>query len=494
MPTLDRQSFTERLSGIRTGIDRLRRAMMARSPAVRVGLALALVLGVVAAGYFVVVALVPSGTHYLASGRLFSAEDLNKITQALDAADIPYRVEDRKVVISAEHYDQARTIYSKLHVGPVSLDEIRSPKDLLSSLVETPQDREKNERLHLERLIEHRINDLEGVISSEVSIRYPRPAAARHLRAKPTALVTLETEPNRLLPSQTLDVIPTILTTCEPELTPKSIWVIDRDGHIYLDPSNPKVGDSSRDRAREEEVRQEILEKLVHIKGVQVWVQLIDRHDEPSAPRGPDPSHAETAPAMGVNEPITLEETPSPTLVATNPTASARIDQAERGRVLITVPRSYYYNHVVPKPEEREPTQDELRGMTARTRDQIVKLVTMAVPESWKVEVETLVDDGPIGRQAVLSVGAEARRKATDWGIVAVVAAAVALVTALASWFQAVRRPARSPEPEVQTRRYRVDSGDEPNPSDRVRELVRRDPEAAASVLQRWTTQGGPVS
>jgi flagellar M-ring protein FliF len=57
-----------------------------------------------------------------------------------------------------------------------------------------------------------------------------------------------------------------------------------------------------------------------------------------------------------------------------------------------------------------------------------------------------------------------------------------------------VRRPARSPEPAVHARRYRVDSGDEPNSSERVRELVRRDPEAAASVLQRWTMQGGRVS
>jgi len=132
--------------------------------------------------------------------------------------------------------------------------------------------------------------------------------------------------------------------------------------------------------------------------------------------------------------------------------------------------------------------------MAARTNERIEKLVKIVVPDSWTVDVFTIPDDVPLGRASVLAVGANARRKVTDWGIVAVIAAAVALVTALASWIQAVRRPIRLPEPEVHTRRYRVDSGDEPNPSDRVRELVRRDPEAAASVLQRWTTQGGRVS
>ncbi len=124
--------------------------------------------------------------------------------------------------------------------------------------------------------------------------------------------------------------------------------------------------------------------------------------------------------------------------------------------------------------------------MAARTKDQIIKLVKMEVRESWTVDVDTIPRRRPAtGHPAVLP---DTRRKATDWGIVAAVAAAVALLMALASWIRVVRRPARLPEMEVRPRRYRADSADEPNPSERVRELVRRDPEAAASVLQRWTT------
>ncbi|MGP0066185.1 MAG: hypothetical protein ACLQGP_21610 [Isosphaeraceae bacterium] len=502
MQTIDRLSPTATLDRLRAGIDRLWRAMKTRPPLVRVSLVLVPVLGVLIAGYWAALTLVPSGSRYvvLAQGRSFSSEDVTKISQALDAKNIAYRVEDRKVAVAADQYDLAREVFGKLRVGPTTLDEIRRPPDWLSSLVETPQDRERNERINRQKLIEHGIDELDGVVSSEVAIQYPRPAASRHLRVKPSALVTIETETDRRLPSRTLDVIPTIVMSNEPELTRGSITIIDRDGHIYLDPSNPKVGDFSRNRSREEEVRKEILDKLSHIKGVKVWVRLLDRPDDP-APTTPsaasaksEPTHDEPAPAVFVNQPIALDEPPRSSAAMTTPIHPARTDRPERGRVLITVPRSYYYNRMFPGPEEREPTQEELRGLAARTREQVVKLVGMAVPDSWIVDVETFADDVPLGRPAILPAASDARRKVTDWGIVAVVAATAALVTALASWFQAVRRPVRTPEPEVHSRRYRVDSGDEPNPSDRVRELVRRDPEAAASVLQRWTTQGGRVS
>ncbi len=92
-------------------------------------------------------------------------------------------------------------------------------------------------------------------------------------RSKPTAFVYIETEGNRQLPYQTVQSIPAILAGYEPELTPGSITVMDRRGNRYLDPGNPALGDNSRNRAREEELIAEILEKLDWIKGVRVQVQ-----------------------------------------------------------------------------------------------------------------------------------------------------------------------------------------------------------------------------
>ena len=77
---------------------------------------------------------------------------------------------------------------------------------------------------------------------------------------------------------------------------------MDRRGNRYLDPGNPSLADHSRNRAREEEISEEILDKLDWIKGVRVQVQVIasraavsDRGARPERPSPPNgrPSRAE---------------------------------------------------------------------------------------------------------------------------------------------------------------------------------------------------------
>jgi hypothetical protein len=131
--------------------------------------------------------------------------------------------------------------------------------------------------------------------------------------------------------------------------------------------------------------------------------------------------------------------------------------------------------------------------MEDRTENQIRTAVSLAMPEgeSWKVGITTFPDELSLFRPTILESSADARRRVLDWGIVGTVGAIVSIVAAAGSWIQVARRPARLPEPTVTTRRYHVDSASEPGPSERVRELVRNNPEAAASVLQRWTGPGG---
>ena len=109
------------------------------------------------------------------------------------------------------------------------------------------------------------------------------------------------------------------------------------------------------------------------------------------------------------------------------------------------------------------------------------------------MDIVTIPDEVSLNRPVILQSPVDARRRVLDWGIVGTVVAVVSILAAVGSWIQVARRPARLPEPALKTRRYHVDSASEPGPSERVRELVRRNPEAAASVLQRWTGQGGRV-
>ena len=127
-------------------------------------------------------------------------------------------------------------------------------------------------------MLERLISDQEGVLWLVVSIDRPHANAFSRNNAKPTAFVYVETEGGRALPYRTIQAIPTILAANVRDLAPGSITVMDSRGNRYLEPGNPALGDNSRNRAREEEISEEILEKLDWIKGVRVQVQVIPRH------------------------------------------------------------------------------------------------------------------------------------------------------------------------------------------------------------------------
>ncbi len=134
--------------------------------------------------------------------------------------------------------------------------------------------------------------------------------------------------------------------------------------------------------------------------------------------------------------------------------------------------------------------------MRERTERQIRKAVAMVLAESasWKVDVDIIPDEVSWSRPSVLPNPDDSRRRVLDWGIVGAAGAVLSILAAVGSWIQATRRAARIPEPARATRRFHADSPSEPRPSERVRELIRRNPEAAASVLARWANQGGEPS
>jgi flagellar M-ring protein FliF len=528
MATNDRRSLTGATARLGAQVDRLRRSVMARRPVVRWSLALIAVVVMTSMFYWAATSLGTVGVRYILSGRRFSSDDLIKICRSLDKQKIAWRVDgDRRLEVAAEEYDQAADVVAKLDLGDHAIDEILDESST-SSIFDTPKEREARQQRSQNKFIEKLIGQLDGVVSSTVWIN--RPQTPRFARSGPkhTALVFIETEGNRPLPYQTVQSIPVILTGSDPELTPASITVMGSRGGMYLDPGNPGIGDKSRNEARERELSEEIHEQLSWISGVRVQVKLYaPRTAEPTVPiassakvsrpsiapdhvvaqsegGAPPPQSATAPPAFGVNRPLgELDPLPQlPAVVAKEVDAGAaaahtdareRSQKLEPGRVFIYVPRSFYFNAARIRTDNREPTQEELRNMEDRTENQIRTAVSLAMPdgESWKVGITTFPDELSLGRPTILDSSADARRRVLDWGIVGTVGAIVSIVAAAGSWIQVARRPARLPEPTVTTRRYHVDSASEPGPSERVRELVRNNPEAAASVLQRWTGPGG---
>lgn len=152
------------------------------------------------------------------------------------------------------------------------------------------------------------------------------------------------------------------------------------------------------------------------------------------------------------------------------------------------MPRSFYYSADLRNPD-REPTRDELLALRDRTERQIHKAVGHVIPEtdSWKVDIDIIPDDVSRSQAPVVTSNDDPRRQVVEWGIVSAACAAVSILAAVGLWNHVVRRPTWPPEQTFKSHRYHVDSASDRGPSERVRELIRCNPQAAASVLQRWT-------
>jgi len=532
MASIDRPSSTVTFARLRALPDRLWRPLAAQRPAVKWGLAVVGFLALAAVSYWGAGSLSNIGVRYLASSKRFWSDDLIKVCRALDKLRIAYRVDDqRRVEVAADQFDQAAEAVSKLELGQQPIGVIRDDSSSIG-FWDGAEERERKEKLRLEKILERLISDQEGVLGLLVSIDRPHANAFSRNNAKPTAFVYVETEGGRALPYRTIQAIPTILAANVRDLAPGSITVMDKRGNRYLEPGNPTLGDNSRNRAREEEISEEILEKLDWIKGVRVQVQVISRHPGYSptstAPgaggkangqsvvnalssRG-DAGSRELPPlppqtVMAANRPILIEgDREASSVPSTIPAAPAAAGkgasslhvsegQGERGHVVIHVPRSFYFKMQI-RSDDRDPSPEERQVMAERTERQIRTAVALVLPgsEPWKVDVDTIPDDPALSRPAILASASDSRQRFLEWGIIGGLGVVVSIVAIAGSWMHVARRPARAPEPAGTGRRYHVDSASQPSPSERVRELIERNPEAAASVLQRWVGQGGRSS
>jgi flagellar M-ring protein FliF len=553
-------SFTWLSSGSALGrfgslLQRLRRSMAARRPAVRWGLAALTLVVLVLLGFLGASSLTTAESAYLGSGRRYSPDDLIKIRRVLDRQRFPYQIDDqRRVAVAPEQHELASTAISKLDIGPRPPGEIRDDQSAASSVWESIHDKELREYQGREKILESMIDDLDGIVGSFVWINRPKPRFGLQPVVKPSAFVRLETEADRQLPFRMVQSLTTILTGYEPGLTADAVTVVDRRGHKYLDAGNPALSALSHNRAREEELSQEILEKLDWIDGVRVSVQLPEtavsgldpvaqghserrdtvdsqtlrlvresKHADPTArPEAPRAIAVEpkvAAPAVAVNRPLTLEPEPPPppqaatgapapgsTSTATPPSEAGRRVLApsvsrdvstDPGRVWVRVPRSFYY-HVGILPNHKEPSLEEFQKLVARTEEQIKTVIALVVPLSgssaWKTTIDMIPDKVPLDRPPVVAPPADARRIALDWGIAGAMGAMAAALVTFGSWILSARRPSARPAAPPRGLRFHEGSVLTPGPSERVREFVRRNPESAVSVLERWTSQGGDAS
>ncbi|HEY2157082.1 MAG TPA: hypothetical protein VGH33_15745, partial [Isosphaeraceae bacterium] len=360
-------------------------------------------------------------------------------------------------------------------------------------------DRAALDRWRLERSLKAIIEGYAGGIrSAHVSIKRSPSRTRMRPEWKVGALVLLDVE--RRPSHKLIHSIQTLLASMVDGLAPESVTIGDQSANFFLDANNPGAASATRVLARAEELRDALLEKLGPlVPGIDVDV-TVDPPSPSDAPARPAPKRSAPAaePEQGIrpNMPVGLEPDPLPP-PATEPTGPGRVS------IWVKVPRSYYLRIARDNAPGRTPSQEDLKVFHQKTRDQVDHAVAILVPlpERGPLMVDIIQDTLAVDpAPAVAPASVDAARAWPNWVAPAALGAGaglgVAVVLGTGVGLLASRRPSARPSRSSVRSGLSVDapSGPVPGPSERVRDLVRRDPEAAAGVLQRWIggIEGGP--
>ena len=476
MRTDDPRPRSARSEPFRDGARRAWRWLRDRGPRARLwtaGAALAALIGV---GYYA--AVVPSEsteTTWLFEGAALAPDDARHILSALAVAKIPASTAGRgQIAVPAARKADALALLTKQKLGPKTLREIQEEASR-TSMFDFPVDRVDQRNRLRELEAESIIAGFEGIASADVRIHgsTSRPGSRG---AKIVALVRVETQGNRPLSPQTLQAIRAVLKNAEPDLPDDALDVLDRSGRPYVAAGNPEASAAMMAHVREEELRGKILQDLGWIDGVRVLVSL----------ESPPPADAEVAPSAA---PAVVVNGPADAEVASPPPAP-KPPALAKARILVQVPITHYLRGYQAT-HRREATLEELRPYVAKVEELIRATVQNGIPagELASLRIDRIDAAGPV----LPSVGASesATTRLAGWIAPAAGGAVVALVVLvlIGTRWMAARRP---PPVAASVPRAHFEVTDDAGPSGRVRDLVRRDPAAAAGVLGRWIGQGGP--
>ena len=507
---------------VQAEFQRARRRFIARPAALRWSIGLAAMAPLMALVYFLATGLpMTSGAYVLIrSGVRFSYDDLIAITRALDAKHVDFRIDlQNRVQVAADQTTEANDALAKLDVGPKRIGDIRK-----SSLTSNPFDPiwvgEQRQVQARNEFLEELLRRLPGIVSAVVKVNRSITRGVARASNTSSAFVVIETEHDHELSSTTVEKIQALIAGAEPEIKHEAVTVFDTTGRNYLDARNPALGAQAHIRAREEELREEILKKLDPIRGVEVSVKLIPGPIiPPPTPLPPLPmsKKAETVVeavevplpslSMSANQPLEFPDAPPavvkpepPAKVVNLPPATPTSEPVPpKARVWVKVPRGYYVRAV----RDKDPSLEDYQPLVERTEKLIITAVRHVVPPGQleePVAVSVIPEDVP--ETKVASIATDPRRGISWWIPAGIAAAVSAALTFLVFRTLAGRRPL--PRTLTMTsdrgRVYKIDEPSDPSagpgPSERVRELIRLNPEAAASVLHRWTGhgQGEPIA
>ncbi len=501
-------SATTRLRG---EMARAGRWVSGRGRGTRLGL-IAVVVATLVTLIYLTVPLEREELIWLYDGRKFSPDSALAIQKTLAGEKIAFKSDgSNRIGVAPSRWPDAIVALEKHGVEPPSLERMEqaAPEPALWA---SPEERSERKQWMIEHELKAIIQGYQGIRSAHVTIT--RSVVRGGLR--PTwsvgGSVVLDAVPRPT--HRVIGAIQTLLSTKVADLRPDAVTISDRTGHFYLKAGDPTAASVTQSLARAEELREGLLDNLREIPGVDVVVQVEPpAMSEPSptampvtrvsknVPPPPPPSADEIKPNLPIGLDPEPEPTPEPTVAQVVPMlpASPPVPAVGKANVWVKVPRSYYLKIFHDQSPNRNPSQDELISYSQKTRELVENAVTVLVPsaERGRVMVSMILDDLGVSGRLVLPGGStESAREWPAWvppvALGAGAGLGVALLFVTGFGMVAARRPEAKPSRTSVRSGLSVDapSGAVPGPSERVRDLVRRDPEAAAGVLQRWIGQG----
>lgn len=417
----------------------------------------------------------------LFDGRRFANQDADAITAALTAAQIPsVRNALGQITVPGSRVAEAVALLMKQKLAPARLRDLRNEPGF--SPWDTPDERESRLNRSREQQLEYLIGKVPGVAAADVWLNQIKPRGREPVSVK--ARVLLHPTPGTPVSPRALGTIQTIFAG-EQGIRPDGITILDDEGTTYVLPGETTARAESAARARETELQQDLLRELSWIGGVRVHVSF-DVADV-AAPRAEPKTSAE----MSVNEPLVSAQAGA---------ANASQPLPRKAQVLVQVPFEYYSSRIRDQDPSREPKLEELKALATKTDERIRMIVRSVVPRS---ELESLTisrhDEALPARPSAL-LGGGAVESTRNWLIAATIGVAAVFVAAWFAWSSRRAGGSRSrresmyrqapPAPHFEVDEFSEAGG---GASERARELIRRDPSAAAAVLQRWIGSGGTI-
>lgn len=187
----------------------------------------------------------------LSSGQMkllysdLSAQDRNAVIRELEAAKIPYRVNDNtgEIQVGANEVGRARMMLAEKGVpegGSIGYEIF----DKESGLGTTRFDQDMKELRALEGELTRTVNTIKSVESSRIHLVLPKRELFSRDSRGATASVFLKLKSGRKLDAEQVSAIQHLIATAVPELNPKHVSIVDQSGNLLANGRDESAGGS----------------------------------------------------------------------------------------------------------------------------------------------------------------------------------------------------------------------------------------------------------